>query len=250
VNPAPICNAGTALGKQRAFVTSQTSIGSNTVQLDGSGSSLTDNGGISLTSGTITGLGTVTGAISASLAAHITANGGTLTIASAITNTGTLALTITGASDRLKLNGASAASSLSFNGSSGTLELNTSGTLTVANALTVGTEIGRAAGRGWSLTDNNGMSLTSGTITGRGTVTGAISASGAAHITANGGTLTIVNGIYNTGTLALSVTGASDRLVLDGASAASSLSFNGSSGTLELNTSGTLTVANALTVGT
>jgi len=24
VNPAPICNAGTALGKQRAFVTSQT----------------------------------------------------------------------------------------------------------------------------------------------------------------------------------------------------------------------------------
>src|SRR5207253_1756818 len=124
-------------------------------------------------------------AIGASGAAHITANGGTLTIGCAVTNTGTLALTVTGASDRLKLNAASAASSLSFNRSSGTLELNTSGTLTLANALTVGAGTVQLDGSSSSLTDSGGISLANGTITGLGTVTGAISASAAAHITAN-----------------------------------------------------------------
>ena len=45
----------------------------------------------------------------------------------AITNGNTLALTVTGASDKLLLDAASAATSLSFNGSTGTLELNTNG---------------------------------------------------------------------------------------------------------------------------
>src|SRR5262249_49318233 len=103
--------------------------------LDGSSSTLTDNnaGGISLSTGTITGVGKVNASsgISASGAAHITANGGTLEINAAIANTASLALQVTSASDTLKLDAASAATSLSFNGSSGTLEFNATATLEI-----------------------------------------------------------------------------------------------------------------------
>jgi hypothetical protein len=232
-------------------LTNALSIGANTVKLDGASSQLTDNAGISLSSGTITGPGKVTGAITATGAAMITASGGTLEIASAISNSGSLALTIgSGASDKLLLDASSAATSLSFSGSTGVLELNTSGTLTLTNPLSIGANTVKLDGASSQLTDNAGISLSTGTITGLGKVTGAITATGAATITASGGTLEIASAIGNSGSLALTVgSGASDKLLLDAGSAATSLSFSGSTGTLELNTSGTLTLTNALSVG-
>src|SRR5438477_594061 len=96
-------------------------------------------------------------------AAHITASGGTLEIASAISNSGTLALTIgSGASDKLLLDAGSAATSLTFSGSTGTLELNGSGTLILTNALAVGANTLKLDGSGSQLTDNAGISLSAG----------------------------------------------------------------------------------------
>jgi hypothetical protein len=50
-----------------------------------------------------------------------------------------------------------------------------------------------------------------------------------------------------TGTSGLKVTAGTDTLKLDKASAAASLTFNNSTGTLELNTAGTLTLSGLLT---
>src|SRR5262249_51500794 len=143
----------------------------NTLKLDGASSALTDNAGISLSTGTITGLGSVTGAVTASGAASIVANGGTLEMKSGITDSGNaLSLKITGAGDKPLLDAASAANTLTFNGASGTLELNTSGTLTVATALAIGSGTVKLDGASSSLTDNAGLSISTGTITGLGSV--------------------------------------------------------------------------------
>src|SRR5438105_5348411 len=203
-------------------LTNALAIGANTVKLDGSSSQLTDNAGISLSTGTITGLGKVTGAITATGAAHITASGGTWEIASAISTSGSLALTVgSGASDKLLLDAGSAATSLSFSGSTGTLELNTNGTLTLTNALAIGANTLKLDGSSSQLTDNAGISLSTGTISGLGKVTGAITATGAAAITASGGTLEIASSIANSGSLPLQVSsGAGAKLLLDAGSAA------------------------------
>jgi hypothetical protein len=243
------------------------SVGTGTVQLD-SGGSLTDGSGISLSTGTITGRGTVTGAITASGAAHITASGGTLEIASGITNSGTLALTVgSGASDRLKLDAASTATSLAFSGSTGTLELNSSGTLTLTNLLSVGTNTVQLDGASSSLTDNAGISVSTGTITGQGTITGAITLSGGT-ITQSGGTLNLtsvtgfgtVNGVTGAGTLTasggtLDLTGtisgatlaigtvANSHLTIDGtATTPNAITLNNSNQTLEIGAGHSLTV--------
>ena len=180
-------------------LSNQLVIGQNTVKLDGSSSTLTDASGVTISSGTITGVGKVAAQVTASGAAHITANGGTLEVTGSITNSGgTLVLTITGAGDKLLLDAASAAKTVTF-GSSGTLELNTSGTLTVTDALAVGTGTVKLDGTSSSLTDAAGVTLSTGTITGLGKVAAAVTASGAAHITANGGTLEVTGKITNSG---------------------------------------------------
>src|SRR6202040_1728885 len=118
-----------------------------------------------------------------------------------------LALTVTGAGDTLLLDAASDAKSLSFNSSTGTLGLSSTGTV-------------KLDGSSSTLTDPNGVTLTTGTITGVGKVAAAVTASGAASITANGGVLE-VTGAIDDGTselLALTVTGAGDTLLLDAAS--------------------------------
>src|ERR1700694_4792858 len=104
-----------------------------------------------------------------------------------------------------------------------------------------------SGGAGSARTDAAGVSLTTGTITGLGKVVANIAASGAAFITAAGGTLEI-NGTISDGAdaLVLTITGATDTLLLDGVSAADDVSFNGSTGTLELNSAATLTVTDAM----
>lgn len=130
--------------------------------------------------------------------------------------------------------------------------------LTVTGTGTGATDLVSIAAGG-TLTMTTGGSVTAGGVTVSGTLSGAglvhvsnvgtttHTINGAGTITASGGTLE-VNGII-TGTLALTVgsTG-TDKLLLDAASAASSLTF-GTAGTLELNTAGTLTLTSALAIG-
>src|SRR4029077_4789245 len=195
------------------------------VTLAGTGATFNDASGATISTGTVSGQGVFNSTLTASGAASVTASGGTLEMVGAISG-GSPALTVgSGASDKLLLDAADAATSATFSGSTGTLELNTLGTLTLTNALAGGTNTVKLDGAGSQLTDNaggsNAITLSTGTISGVGVVSGAITASGAAHIPASGGTLEIANAITNTGTLALTVgSGASDKLLLDAADAA------------------------------
>src|SRR6185312_14275290 len=150
-------------------LTDALAIAAGTVKLDGAASTLTDAAGISLSTGTITGQGHVVaaGGIDASGAAHITAAGGTLEINGAVTDSGgALALLVSGDADDLLLDGASAAKSLDFNGHKGTLELNSSGSLTLTDALAIAAGTVKLDGAASTLTDAAGISLSTGTITG------------------------------------------------------------------------------------
>ena len=207
-----------------------------------SGAALTDNSGITLSGGTLSGAGTVTGAITASGAAHITANGGTLTIVNGITDSGSLlTLTVTGNSDRLVLDGASAAHTVSFGGS-GTLEIG------AAAALTIGTGTNLTSGTiqidGGTLTDSLGLTIGSGaTLIGSGTVSGPLSGSGI--VEASGGLQSAVNNpldyrIAASSTLQLDSTLASNNIVFTFLSAAS--------GELGLSSHGALIGANTDTI--
>src|SRR4029077_18884141 len=78
----------------------------------------------------------------------------------------------------------------------------------------------------------------------------AVTASGAAHITATGGTLEIAHQLSDTNNLlTLTISGNSDKLLLDFNSAAKTVNFNGANGTLELNTIGQLIVGTQLAIG-
>ena len=207
-------------------------------------------------SAVLTGNGTVSAAIATTSgrtnAASITATGGTLDLQGTITDAASLlALTVNANTDTLQFDVAgNQAHSLSFNSASGTLKLNgASAALTVGTGVTIGA--GKVVLAGSGATFAAGAStITSGTISGQGVFNAALTASGAASITATGGTLEMQQAVTNGGSLALTVgSGASDKLLLDAASTATSLTFAGSTGTLELNTSGSLTLANTLTVG-
>src|SRR5262249_28554187 len=191
------------------------------IQLDGG--TLTNNVALTIdASATLTGFGKVNGLVNGPAIAGgtgtISAAGGTLEVTSSVVRGGaqTLALTVgRAATDKLLLDAPSNVNSLTFSGSTGTLEINTSGSLILVNALSIGANTVKLDGASSQLTDNAGISLSTGTITGLGKVTGAVSASGAASITANGGTVENAYSISNTGTLALTIPGGSDKLRLD-----------------------------------
>src|SRR5205085_2499149 len=87
-----------------------------------------------------------------------------------------------------------------------------------------------------TLTDANGISLSTGTITGQRHGARVDTTNSAAQNVANGWTLEINGALTDSGSaLALKVTGDADDLLLDGTSAAKSLSFNGIMFTLVLN---------------
>src|SRR5262249_59364395 len=113
-----------------------------------------------------------------------------------------------GNSDVLKLDGTSAEHSLSFSSASGTLELGSSGTLTVGTALSIGTGTVQLDGASSALTDNSGISLSTGMITGLGSVTGAITASDEAGRAACGGRVEVQSVVScSEGTLARTISG-------------------------------------------
>ena len=120
------------------------------------------------------------------------------------------------------------------------LTLNGTDSLTLSGAATVLTVTGTTT-----------LSSTGG-IAGFGKLLSKVSASASnnAVLTATGGTLEITGAIANSGSLALAIgAGATDRLLLDAADNALSATFLGSTGTLEVNTAGALTLTNALAIG-
>jgi large repetitive protein len=236
-------------------------VNAGTISLAGGTINDTGPNGISLTTGTISGFGTIAAAITATGAAHITESssgaGGTLEITGAVTNGsgGGLILTVgSAASDTLLLDASgNSVTGATFSSASGlgTLELANAASLTVANAFALGSNNLRLDGA--TFTDGNNISVTTGTISGSGTISAAITASGAANITQSHAKLEITGKISG-GTTTLNIgSSSSDILLLDAASSSvTNANFSDAangSGTLEIGASGSLTVTNQLVVG-
>jgi hypothetical protein len=118
----------------------------------------------------------------------------------------------------------------------------TAGHVTIANGTITG-----AGNTGTS----HGITVGSGTdLIGFGTlnINAAGTISGAGAVGASNGTLELNGTVTNLGTLQVGG-GSTDKLLLDGISSATTATFLGSTGTLELNTSGSLTLTKILSVG-
>ncbi|MGY4509011.1 Hint domain-containing protein [Bradyrhizobium sp. USDA 3650] len=152
----------------------------------------------------------------------------------------------------------SSATTISFSSTGGTLEINTNGTLSVTNALAIGNNTVKLDGASGTvqLTDGNGLTLSGGTISGTGTIasgtnlsgtgTVAISIANSGTITATGGTLDLTGAVTNR-TLAISSSSAS-VLKIDGTVIAAALTIGSANQTLEVGTSGNLTLTSAQTL--
>ncbi len=229
-------------------LTNALAVGANTVKLDGSGSQLTDNAGISLSTGSITGLGKVTGAVTATGAAAITASGGMLELASAASGSN-LAIAAASSTDTLKLDaGGNQAHAVSLNGGTLLLSGNTA-SLTVGTQLAVGSGTVPLAGSGATLTDASGVSLASGAIGGLGAINADLSGTGT--VMAAGGTLDLT-GTVNSG-LTLSIADVQNStLKIDGTATTGAITIDTGNKTLEIGVSGkslTLTAAENVTNG-
>ena len=245
--------------------TSALALGSNIIKLDAATSKLTDAAGITVSSGEITGLGTVDAAITASGAAKIAeTGGGGLEVTGKISGGATTLGIGATSSDRLLLDAASSAvSTASFASATGagTLEIGASGSLTVTNSLAVGSNTVQLDGADTvQLTDSSGITLAAGMISGTGTIGatttisgyGAVAVdltSGAGAITANGGTLDLVNGYNSNRQLAIGTTAGSLLEIGDTASSGA-ITINNANQTLQIDNYLTITASETITNGT
>ena len=232
--------------------------GSDTLTLSSSPTLTVTNGTMLSSSGGVRGVGKLTSAVTASSTstATITATGGTLEITGAIadntSNNGTAFLKLaigSAATDRLLLDAASTATSLTFAGTTGTLELNTNSSLTLTNALAVGSNTVKLdTGPGVPLLNvSAGITVSTGTITGYGNINAPVTATGAATLI--GTNLQFDQNVTDAGgSLSLQIPGGG-QIVLEGVTnTAHSLTFSGTNGRLFLS-GGTTTLGSAITTG-
>ncbi len=227
----------------------QLALGSGSLNFDAVGT-VTDGSGITLTTGTIGGhSGTVAASVTASDAGTIEAVSGRLEVTGAvIDNGGKLNLKI-GLAGKLLLDGPSAAQSAIFTGATGYLGLGLNASLTLGSQLALGSGSSLLLeGPAATLTDKSGITLF-GAISGLGKVAAAVTASNGSIITADHGQLEVTGPISGDGTVNLEIFGDTASLVLDGPSAAHSVTFDQASGALVLNPTGSLTVGEQMAIG-
>ena len=157
------------------------------------GGTLTDASGVTITSATLAGFGTVaaTTAISGVVAGIVKASGGALDLKGAVTGGPTFAIDTTAPGSDLLIDGtATTAAPIAISVGSQTLEIGSAGNLTItggAESIALGT----IKLDGGSLTDSSVVTVTSGTLTGFGTIAAITALSGTAPriVNASGGTL-------------------------------------------------------------
>ncbi|MBR0843457.1 DUF4347 domain-containing protein, partial [Bradyrhizobium liaoningense] len=214
------------------------------IQLDGASSLLTDAGGITLSAGTISGLGTVaantnitgsgTVSIPISSAGSITASGGTLDLTGTV-NGRTLAIANV-ANSVLKIDGTATSGAISISNNTQTLEIGASGSLTITAAESITN--GKIQLDGGTLSDASGLTIGSGaTLIGKGTIAGPVEGTGT--ITASGGTLEFSGAVNLATTSSFHIANvAGSVLKFDGAVGTASIhptiTFDGGQGVLDL----------------
>jgi hypothetical protein len=214
------------------------------------GNTLTVSGAVTLSNdqSIISGKGafSVGGAITGN-GGTITATGGVLDITGAGSLTGAVLTIGTGSASTLEvdLSGGANAAALSITSATQTLEVGPSGNLTLTSAQAVSGG-GHLVMAGGTLTDSKGISFATGTLSGLGTVAANLTrTSGTDTITASGGTLDLT-GTFGSGlTAAIDSTKASDLKFDSTATSSAAISITSATQTLEIGSSGTLTI-NAL----
>ena len=218
-----------------------------TIKIDGG--TLTDASGITLTSpAALTGLGTIAANTALSGTGTVTASGGTLDLLGTV-NSGLVLAIGTTAGSLLKIDGtAVSASAITLNNANQKLEIGAAGSLTINAAETITNATVQLDGG--TLNAAGGLTNTSGTIIGSGTLTGALS--GAGTIEASGGTLDITGNITASGVTGLKINNDSPTttLRLDGTVASgNTITFLGSTGVLALTNFSNADTSNAALLG-
>jgi hypothetical protein len=188
-------------------------VAGGTLQLD-AGSSLTDTSGITVSSGTLLGQGTVNvgaGTLTGSGSGVIKASGGTLNLTG--TNgqvNGGSALQVadvSGSVPKISTTGSNTSNAITLDTSNKTLEIASNRTISGAETVAGGT---LQLDAGSSLTDTSGITVSSGTLVGQGTVNvgaGTLTGSGSGVIKAWGGTLNLeFDGAVGTATINPNIT--------------------------------------------
>jgi hypothetical protein len=231
--------AGTLEVSSNLTISGAQSITGGTLQLD-SGSTLTDTSGISVSSGTFTGQGTVAADLTGSGTGVIKASGGVLDVTGTLTGGSSLRFISGG---KLQVSGSGTNTANAFTLGAGTLEV--SSNLTISGLQTVAGGTLQLDSGSTTLTDMSGLKVSSGTLTGQGTVnvgTGTLTGSGTGVIIASGGVLNL----SGTGG---KVTGGSSLQVADGSVLKISATGSNTSNAITLDTSNkTLEVASNLTI--
>ena len=221
------------------------------ILLDGASSLLTVANDITLSNGTISGLGTVaagtditgfgTLSIPISSAGSITASGGTLSVTGTVSGR-TLAIANVANSD-LKIDGTATSGAIAISTANQTLEIGATGSLTISAAESITN--GKIVLGGGTLTDAAGLTIGSGaTLSGFGTV-GANIAAGTGTITASGGLLNL-NGTVASGNAFTIATASASTLKFSGAATvAAPISITSANQTLEAGTGVSLTINGA-----
>ena len=211
-----------------------------------SGGTLTDASGLTIgASAALSGFGTVAANIAAG-SGSITASGGTLLLSGTVAGGNTFTVDTASASTLKFANTATTASAIAINNANQTLEVASGGNLTIGAAQ--GITNGRIVLSGGTLNDSSGMTIGAGAkLAGYGTLSAVVG--GAGTIAASGGTLLLLSNVSGIATLAVG-SAAGDTLLLAGAiNSATSVSFTGSAGTLELSPLAGLTLTNSLAIG-
>ena len=221
-----------ASGDTLSSTTTITDKSGGTIIISGGNLSSSGGGGIVNNSGaTISGYGTVGGAVSGT--GTITASGGTLDLTGAVAS-GPVFTIATGSASTLEFSGtATAAAPIAINNIYQTLQVASSGKLTInggAESITNGT----ISLSGGTLTDSTGISVGSGaTLTGYGTLTGAVTNNSGGTLAVTGGNMTANGGITNSATITIA---SGDKL-----SSNSGAFTNNTGGTISISGTGILT---------
>ena len=236
-------------GTSATAVTTGTS-GSQLITI--AGGTINDAGGLALPAGvdTLSGFGTLNIAGTISGTGTLRASGGLLDVFGTIASGVVLSVNNTAGSN-LKIEGAAtSAAAITINNANETLEVGVAGNLTISAAQSITN--GTVKLDGGTLADASGITVSSGRMTGFGTVNATLSGGGAGTITASGGTLDLTGTVNSGPSFTIDPTVVS-TLKFDGtATAASAISISSVNQTLAIGAGGSLTIgaAESITNGT
>jgi hypothetical protein len=209
------------------------------------GGTLTDTSGLSVTSGTFSGYGTVAANVTGS-GGTIQATGGTLNLTGTVASGTTFTIGTASGSNLEFSNTAASAAAISISNANQALTVGSGGNLTIGAAESITN--GKISLAGGTLTDSGNVTIGSGaTLSGYGKVVANIAGS-TGTITASGGVLNLAGTVTSGNTYTIGTATASTLEFTGTATIAPIGTFNSTNQTLEVGSGGNLTISAAQSV--